>query len=191
MSAKQSTASISDTNVVAFSNQYAQYQDFSVDTLTCTPVAAHYPITRFTISVMIIFGVTLVALLAIYQPFWFLPETGKYWVVRGLSVAMAIWFAWTLYFYFADKRLGYCLREQDITLFKGLIFRKQITQPICRIQHIELQRGPVDRKVGLAQLHIFSAGDLTQTFIIPGLPEEDATAIRNTILAHKELQHHG
>ncbi|MDG1254053.1 MAG: PH domain-containing protein, partial [Glaciecola sp.] len=84
-----------------------------------------------------------------------------------------------------------CVREQDITLFKGLIFRKVITQPICRIQHIEVKRGPIDRKVNLAKLHVYSAGDIAQTFEIPGLDFTLANSIRNELLAHKDMQHHG
>lgn len=174
-----------------FSNLHVDINAVSTSPLNATPVAEHYPITELCVGVVFLLLVVLIGIVAIYQPIWSVPETGRYWIVRILTVVSFIWIVISIYGYYAAKKVGFCVREQDITLFKGLIFRKQITQPICRIQHIEVQRGPLDRKVGLANLHVFSAGDITQTFVIPGLVNDDAVAMRANILAHKELQHHG
>ena len=174
-----------------FSNLHVDIDAVTSSPLKATPVAAHYPITEFCVGVAFLLLVVIVGIIAIYQPIWIVPETGRYWIVRILTAVSSIWLLISIYGYYAAKKIGFCVREQDITLFKGLIFRKQITQPICRIQHIEVQRGPLDRKVGLANLHVFSAGDVTQTFVIPGLLDDDAVAMRANILAHKELQHHG
>ena len=181
-------SAISDT---AFSNLQVDIAAVTTSPLAATPVASHYPLTDLSLNIAFLVTIVIVAIVVIYQPIWIIPETGRYWLVRSLSGVSAIWLSVTIYSFYAAKQIGYCVREQDITLFKGLIFRKQITQPICRIQHIEVQRGPVDRKAGLANLHVFSAGDVTQTFVIPGLLENDADALRANILAHKELQHHG
>ena len=174
-----------------FSNLHVAIDAEKTAALAATPVAAHYPITELSVSIAFLLIVVLVGIAVTYQPIWIIPETGRYWMVRILSAVSTLWVLFSIYGYYAAKKVGFCVREQDITLFKGLIFRKQITQPICRIQHIEVQRGPVDRKVGLANLHVFSAGDVTQTFVIPGLLDGDAVAMRANILAHKELQHHG
>jgi membrane protein YdbS with pleckstrin-like domain len=91
----------------------------------------------------------------------------------------------------SDKRKFYSLREQDLSYRSGLIFRKTVSQPMLRIQHVELKRGPIDRKVGLAKLQVFSAGGALHTFEIPGLPLETAENIRQFILDHKDVNHHG
>ncbi|RXJ74416.1 hypothetical protein CS022_02070 [Veronia nyctiphanis] len=92
--------------------------------------------------------------------------------------------------YFADKRIGFSLREQDISVRSGLVFRSIITQPMLRVQHVELTRGPIERKAGLATLEVFSAGGDSGTFSIPGLPEEKAKEIRQFILGHGDLTRH-
>ena len=66
-----------------------------------------------------------------------------------------------------------------------------MSQPITRIQHIELKRGPIERKVGLARLQVFSAGGEMHTFEIPGLPLETAQQLRQFILQHKDMVKHG
>ena len=40
--------------------------------------------------------------------------------------------------YWSCRRCGYALREHDIALRKGIFWRKQIIQPLVRLQHIEV-----------------------------------------------------
>jgi hypothetical protein len=123
-----------------------------------------------------------------WQPFFFTPEQFQQnaFLISGLFLLLAILVV--IYTYLADKKKGYCIREQDISYRSGLIFRKIVTQPILRIQHVELNRGPVDRKIGLAKLQVFSAGGAMHTFEVPGLPLALAEKLRQTILNHKNLQ---
>ena len=174
-----------------FSNHILQFDDSQIQSPQVTTLAKHYAIVNTAVSMVTLLVIVLVALTAIFQPFWPMPDEGRtiaVYIVIGVSVFFTLL---TTYGYFAEKAKGYCVREQDITLFKGLISKKVITQPICRIQHIEVKRGPIDRRVDLAKLHVFSAGDIAQTFEIPGLDVTLANSIRNEILAHKDLQHHG
>jgi membrane protein YdbS with pleckstrin-like domain len=97
----------------------------------------------------------------------------------------------TVYTIMADKRKFYSLREQDLNYRSGVIFSKTVSQPMLRIQHVELKRGPIDRKTGLAKLQVFSAGGAMHTFEIPGLPLETAESIRQFILDHKDVNQHG
>jgi membrane protein YdbS with pleckstrin-like domain len=96
-----------------------------------------------------------------------------------------------LYSSYADLKKTYALRELDLNYSSGLLFRKTVSQPITRIQHIELKRGPIERKVGLATLQVFSAGGATYTFEIPGLPVDVAQKLRHFILQHKDVATHG
>ena len=87
----------------------------------------------------------------------------------------------------ANKKKFFAIREQDITYCSGLIFQKTVTQPISRVQHVELKRGPIERKAGLACLQLFSAGGASHTFEIPGLLLENAESIRQFIVDHKTI----
>ncbi len=84
--------------------------------------------------------------------------------------------------YLSAQRYGYALREQDIALRKGVFWQRQIIQPFVRIQHIELARSPLDKRLQLAGLKIFSAGTGTETMMIPGLNLATAQSIRSRLL---------
>ncbi len=174
-----------------FSNALVSVSTEHMAPLQKQPIAVEYPGIELLVSLVIVLIAALHYTRFLSQPWWHLPSEFIYYASRIGGAVITIWACLEVYTFFANKRLGFCLREQDITLFKGLLFRKVITQPICRIQHIEVKQGPIDRKVGLAKLHIFSAGDISQTFIIPGLRKTTAQNIRSLILNHKELQQHG
>lgn len=133
----------------------------------------------------------LIALAVSYQPFFDISEFARDIFIYIAWVIAAIGLLSTLYSAKADIRKFYALREQDINYTSGLIFKKAVSQPILRIQHVELKRGPIDRKIGLAKLQVFSAGGAMHTFEIPGLELEEAESIRQFILSHKDTNHHG
>lgn len=90
--------------------------------------------------------------------------------------------------YVSAQRCGYALREQDIALRRGVFRQRQIIQPFVRIQHIELARNPLDKRLQLAGLKVFSAGTGTETMMIPGLSLDTAQSIRSRLLqAQKAL----
>ncbi|TRX58188.1 PH domain-containing protein [Thalassomonas sp. M1454] len=126
-----------------------------------------------------------------YQPWAVPPKELKVVLEVALWVIGSIGLLKYLYSYFADPKKKYALREQDISYQSGLIFRKTVSQPILRVQHVELKRGPVERKVGLASLQVFSAGGAMHTFEVPGLDYDNAENIRQYILSHKDLNQHG
>ncbi|MDG0968496.1 MAG: PH domain-containing protein [Porticoccaceae bacterium] len=90
-----------------------------------------------------------------------------------------------VYAIFADPRKGYALREHDLSYRSGLFFLHTLTQPLTRIQHVEINRGPLQRRYGLAELRAYSAGGQASTFAIPGLSHRDARQLREFIVAHK------
>lgn len=97
-----------------------------------------------------------------------------------LSVFIA-WFA-----YKSAKVIRYGVREHDIIVQSGIFWRKETIQPITRIQHVEITRGPLDKRFGLANLRLFSAGTGHLTFEIPGLAVDVAERIKGFILRFQQ-----
>lgn len=91
------------------------------------------------------------------------------------------------YHFFADPKIRYAVRENDVVLHKGLFFRSITCQPVKRIQHVEIKQGPFERLFKLASLNIYSAGGAGYTFSIPGLPAAEAERLRLFIFEHKAL----
>ncbi|GAA5140624.1 PH domain-containing protein [Thalassotalea piscium] len=155
------------------------------------PLAPIYAKTRLALTFLFSSLVLLIGLIAIKQQFKPLPaETLP--VISNILIIIAILTMVNMFYIFlADKQKHYALRALDLHYTSGLIFRKTVSQPVLRIQHVELKRGPIDRKVGLAKLQVFSAGGALHTFEIPGLPVEDAESIRQFIISHKDANNNG
>ncbi|WOH36338.1 PH domain-containing protein [Thalassotalea fonticola] len=175
-----------------FSNLEISKDDMpKLQALNYTELSEKYAPTHRLVSLVTTVIMMLILVCISYQPFFDVPKdvvnTLQYpiWGIGTLGLVVS------LYHSLADPKKRYALREQDISYQSGLVFRKTVSQPILRVQHVELKRGPVDRKVGLANLQVFSAGGAMHTFEIPGLDFETAEDIRQFILAHKDINLHG
>jgi hypothetical protein len=84
--------------------------------------------------------------------------------------------------YKGPRMIRYGLRQHDVIVQSGIFWKKETVQPIRRIQHVEQHQGPLDKRFGLYELKLFSAGTGHFTFRIPGLDAEAASRIRQFIL---------
>lgn len=148
------------------------------------------PVNRL-VNLISTFSLVSLATAVYFQPLFQLPEKLDSSMPHIILALVLIGLLHVLYTSFADVQKTYALRELDLHYSSGLFFRKTISQPITRIQHIELKRGPIERYVGLASLQVFSAGGATHTFEIPGLALDTAQKLRHFILQHKDVALHG
>jgi len=79
------------------------------------------------------------------------------------------------------KKMKYVVREKDISYKKGVFFRSLTTVPFNRIQHIEIDEGPVFRFFKLVSLSVFTAGDSSDDLKVSGLLKEEAQQIKEFI----------
>jgi len=78
-------------------------------------------------------------------------------------------------------RIGYRLTDDELRVAQGLFFRTDTIVPFVRVQHIDLEQGPVERQYGLSSLVVHTSGTHNSTVTLPGLRTEVATAMRDTI----------
>lgn len=72
-------------------------------------------------------------------------------------------------------RMGYVVREHDLSFRSGVVSRSTSTVPFARVQHVSIGRGPLDRRFGVASLQVRTAGG---SIGIPGLPAETAERLK-------------
>jgi len=127
----------------------------------------------------IIFGIILMAYLivgifveALYQFPWILIVVMGWSILSGLFVLLAM----KGYDY-----EGFAVREKDILYQSGIFFRSTLIIPFNRVQHCEIEHGPIDRMFGLAELSLFTAGGSASDLSIPGLTQDKAAALKNFI----------
>jgi membrane protein YdbS with pleckstrin-like domain len=150
-----------------------------------------YSSTNRLINLSLTLVVCLIFFGIYFQPFVDLPNPLLNFLPYFIWAITLLGLLLTWFWYARDQVKSYTLRELDLHYTSGLFFRKIVSQPITRIQHIELKRGPIERKIGLARLQVFSAGGEMHTFEIPGLPVEVAQQLRQFILQHKDVIKHG
>ena len=80
------------------------------------------------------------------------------------------------------KKKSYSLREKDITYRTGLLWHNVTTIPFQRMQHCEVNRGPLEQLFGLASLKVYTAGGGSTDLVVPGLSPEDADQMKDFIL---------
>ncbi|WP_334064589.1 PH domain-containing protein [Alteromonas genovensis] len=178
----------SASKAAEFSNEPLSQQDLpALDLLALTPVSKKYR----TINLGVCSTVTVLLLGALsvakHQPWFRVPNDLHNAYPYACLVIFTLGFLWFTYHFFADKKVRFAVREQDVSKESGLFFRQLSCQPILRVQHVELKRGPLDRWAGLASLQVFSAGGEMHTFEIPGLEIDEANQIRQFILDHKDV----
>jgi uncharacterized protein len=78
---------------------------------------------------------------------------------------------------------SFTLREQDLLLRYGVLFRTTSIVPHARIQHVDTRHGPVDRWLGLAEVVVFTAGTRGAVLSIPALGRPEAEALRDRLAA--------
>lgn len=79
---------------------------------------------------------------------------------------------------------GYQLGGDRLRVVRGLLFRKDTVVPFGRVQHIDVDQGPIERGYGLATLVLHTAGTHNASVALPGLAHADAVAMREDIRAH-------
>jgi len=94
-----------------------------------------------------------------------------------LWVAIAYWYTFASHPY-----KGIAVREKDILYKKGIFWRKIIIVPYNRVQHLETHRNPIERKLGLSSIKLYSAGGHGADLDISGLKAQKAAQIRQFIL---------
>ncbi len=80
---------------------------------------------------------------------------------------------------FEVDKLGYLVRERDFSYRQGVIFTSVNTMPYARVQHVSIDRGPVERMFGLATLTMKSAGG---DVVVGGLPPDVADRLKALVV---------
>jgi membrane protein YdbS with pleckstrin-like domain len=81
------------------------------------------------------------------------------------------------------RNWGYRIDDKVLETRSGKMFQVTRLLPLNRLQHVDLQRGPLERMFGLARLQLHTAGTHESTITIPGLAAEDAAQLRDQLVA--------
>jgi uncharacterized protein len=80
------------------------------------------------------------------------------------------------------RRTRWKLDVRGFHVRRGWLWRTEILIPRTRVQHLDIERGPLERHFGLATLIVHTAGSQTAALQQSGLADADAVALRDALI---------
>jgi uncharacterized protein len=121
------------------------------------------------------------------MPYWFIQE---WW---GAIPAVAVLLVHLVILVLTPRRIRsirYALREDDLLVRRGIMFTRLVAVPYGRMQLVDINRGPIARAFGLSELKFVTAA-ASSNILLPGLPAEEADALRDRLVALAETRRAG
>jgi hypothetical protein len=78
---------------------------------------------------------------------------------------------------------SYRVDEDDLRIASGILVRSEAIVPFGRVQHIDVVRGPLQRRYGLGSLVLHTAGTRGAAMMLPGLELAEAERMRDHVRA--------
>lgn len=146
------------------------------------PVSARLVTTRtITLLVWLVPIVIALTVTAVLLTPWL-------WIPAAAVLVIIGWGLWLIRR--QVSAMSYIELAEDLVIRKGRLFRQVSSVPFGRLQYVDLQSGPLERKLGMATLQIFTASPSTSA-TIPGLPIETAEQMRERLMQRGEAQRAG
>lgn len=160
-----------------FSNiEVLQLPDISK--LTFKPIHKDY-LKVLIFSVLAFFAILFLSLFLLES---YVEKIANYQYVSylyfGIALVLVIVLSWLSVGF---SRRKYILRTKDVTYKSGVLIKTITTVPFTRIQHVEINEGPISRLFKLAALNVFTAGDSSNDLVIKGIKKEEALQIKEFI----------
>lgn len=130
---------------------------------------------------------TLALTAAAAVPFW-IAQLPALLALPGVVLAIGI-----VVIAFTPRRvraIGYLLRDDDFLVRRGIMFQRFAAVPYGRMQLVDINRGPLDRAMGLAELKLVTAASASNV-AVPGLPMADAEELRDRLVDLAESRRAG
>jgi len=118
---------------------------------------------------------------------YFVGIAWLWWIVAAVAVVFAVTIALTPR---RVRSIGYQLRDDDVLFRRGILYQRFVAVPYGRMQLVDINRGPLDRLLGLSELKFVTAAAATGV-VIPGLAEADAESLRDRLVALAESRRAG
>jgi membrane protein YdbS with pleckstrin-like domain len=129
----------------------------------------------------------LVATAASTVPFW-VTDWGWLLLIPAAVLVISIIVA-----AFTPRRvraIGYRLRDDDLLVRRGIMFQRFAAVPYGRMQLVDINRGPLARALGVAELKLVTAA-AASNIVVPGLPMATAEQLRDRLVELAESRRAG
>jgi uncharacterized protein len=146
------------------------------------PVSPRLRTARLTVLASVVTPVLVVALLvAVLAWTWA-------WVAVAVVVIAAGAVAWVVTR--QVSAITWAEAPEELVVRRGRLFRSMVSVPYGRLQYVDVQSGPLARRLDMATVELHTASPASGGRI-PGLPTAEAEALRERLAARGESQRAG
>lgn len=103
------------------------------------------------------------------------------WVWIGPSLGVLMFLIGTVGAFLRYRRWRYEVQDDTLYIERGVLTHIRTVVPYVRVQHVDSQRGPVERAVGLASVVVYTAGSRQADVSIPGLTSDRADTLQEKL----------
>jgi len=96
--------------------------------------------------------------------------------VAAVALPPAALYAVALY-----RTWRYEVQGDALYLERGVVKHVETAVPFVRIQHVDTERGPIERLLGLSSVVVYTAGSRGADVEVPGLAPEDADDLHDRL----------
>lgn len=128
--------------------------------------ARYISVLPFTAAV----AIAGVVLALIFHPAW--------WALAAAGIALTTFSLWIVPV--QVKRIGWLETDDELLISKGRLWHQFTVVPYGRIQYVDVTAGPIAQTFGLQTVTLNTASS-TSDSSIPGLPADEATALRRRL----------
>lgn len=98
-------------------------------------------------------------------------------VLLALAVAaIGLWIGWRQF-----RHVAWRLDGDGLAIRRGRMYQRETRVPVTRVQHLDLKRGPWQRRRSLATLVVHTAGTRHSAVTLPHLDADDAERLRDVL----------
>ena len=118
--------------------------------------------------------------------FWFALRYPWYWIVIAIFGVLALWWVSSSFLRRQWENWTFRVTPEALEMSHGWIWRHKRIVARDRIQHVDINSGPFDRRFGLVQVVVHTAG--TNVGMIPGLDPQRADRLRDQLMEGRAVE---
>ena len=155
---------------------------FDPEGITWQRVSPRLATARF-ILLAIFLGIPLLALVVLAIA---LPDAAPWlWMSAGIVTVLLAWSA--VIIRRQVRAIGFAERDEDLLIRKGVMFRSLVVVPYGRMQFVDVNAGPLARKLEISSLQLHTASPGTDA-TIDGLVPSEAARLRDRLASRGEAR---
>jgi hypothetical protein len=99
-------------------------------------------------------------------------------VPLGAGVTLVLGLVGLVFAVLRYRRWRFELQDDALYLERGVVTHVRTVVPFVRVQHVDTQRGPLERTLGLSSVVVYTAGSRSADVTVPGLTVERADQLQ-------------